>query len=134
MGKSSRSRPPSQRSLKLISYSLTAQFLELFLERRDNLKKVADDTEIRNLEDGRVRVLVHSHDDFGRGHAGDMLNSAGDAEGQVEVGGNGLPSLAHLVLVADPAGVHGRPGCAHGRARAERRDLPEELKILRALH
>src|SRR4030067_2137664 len=105
MGKSSQRRPPGQRSLKHISYSLAAQLLELFLERRDDLKKVADDTEIRHLEDGRVRVLVHSHDDFGRGHAGDMLNSAGDAEGQVEDWGNGLPRLAHLWLDSNSSAV-----------------------------
>src|SRR4030065_74846 len=87
---------------------------------RPALKQVAYDSEIRYLENRRVRVFVHGNDHFGRGHPGDVLDSARDAESQVEVGRDGLPRLADLVLVADPVGVHGRPGCPYGRARNER--------------
>ena len=66
----------ARRSLKEISYSLAAQFLELFLERRDDLKKVAHDAEARHFEDRRVRILVYSHNHLGGGHPGKMLNRA----------------------------------------------------------
>ena len=97
--------------MKSILYpNLTTQFLKLFFERRDDLKKVAHDPEVRHLEDRGVRIFVHGHDHLGGGHPGEVLDVARNAEGQVEVGGNGLPGLADLVLVADPAGVNGRAG------------------------
>src|SRR4030042_67977 len=67
--------------------ALAAQLLELFLEWGNDLKQVAYDSEIRHLENRSLRVLVHGNDHFGRGHPGDVLDGARDAEGQEEIGG-----------------------------------------------
>ncbi len=69
---------------------------------RDDLEEVGDDAVIGDLEDGRFGVFVDGGDELGAGHARKVLDGAGDAEGHVEVGRDGLAGLADLVLVADP--------------------------------
>src|SRR3546814_849474 len=65
------------------------------------------DTEIDELEDRGLFVLVDGHDRLRGLHAGAVLNSTGDAVGHVELRRDGLAGLADLEGVRLPAGVHG---------------------------
>src|SRR3974390_2581321 len=47
---------------------------QLRLERGHDLEQIADETVIRDLEDGRFLVFVDGDDDFRVFHAGEMLN------------------------------------------------------------
>ena len=43
---------------------------------RNNVKDVAHNTEIGDIEDGGIRVFVHSDDVLGGLHAGEVLDRA----------------------------------------------------------
>ena len=59
-----------------------------------------------------------------------MLAGAGDGDGDVEVGRDGLAGQPHLVIRRHPAGVDGGAGCAHGAAQQVRQllQLGERLR------
>jgi hypothetical protein len=61
---------------------------------RDDLEEIADDAVVGDLEDGRFGVFVDGGDELGAGYARQVLDGARDAEGQVEVGRDGLVGLA----------------------------------------
>ena len=93
--------------------------------------QVADDAEVGELEDGRVRVLDDG-DDRARGlHADLVLDRAGDADGDVQLGRDRLARLADLRRVRIPARVH---DCTRGghRAAERRRQLLDQREVLRA--
>src|SRR5918997_6690021 len=52
---------------------------------RDDLVQVADDAEIAELEDGRIRILVDRDDHAGALHPHLVLNRPGDPTGDVEL-------------------------------------------------
>ena len=80
----------------------------------NDLEQVTHDTVISHLEDGSGIVLVHSDDALGVLHTSLVLDSAGDAQSDVNLGVNGLTGLAHLVVSSDPAGIHaGAAGTNH---------------------
>src|SRR6266702_8646404 len=83
---------------------------DLVDERGDDLMQVTDHTEVGELEDRRLRVLVDRRDDLGGLHARPVLDRPGDPGGEVQLRRDGLAGLAHLVAVRVPAGVDGRPG------------------------
>src|SRR5215204_661296 len=72
-------------------------------ELRDDLVEVADDAEVGELEDRRVRVLVDRDDVLGALHPDLVLDRAGDARGEVELRRDGLAGLADLGGVGVPA-------------------------------
>src|ERR1700754_1104393 len=78
----------------------------------NDLEEIAHDAVVGNLEDRRFLVLVDRHDRLAVLHAGEMLDRAGDADGDVEVGRHHLAGLADLVVVGHVAGVDG--GAAGG--------------------
>src|SRR3954451_23586624 len=90
--------------------------LDLGSGLREDVEDVPDDAEIRDLKDRRLGILVHGNDDLGCLHAGLLLDGAGDARGDVQLRGDGLAGLPRLGVVADPAGIRGRPGGTHGSA------------------
>src|SRR3954466_5213503 len=90
--------------------------LDLLGGGRGDLEQVADDAEVGQLEDRRLRVLVDGDDGLGRLHAGPVLDRAGDADRHVQLRRDGLAGLADLELVRVPAGVGHRPRGADGRA------------------
>src|SRR5215468_3094089 len=94
---------------------LFQELLELRGEQRDDLEQVAHDPIVRDLEDGRLGVLVHGHDHLGGPHAGQVLDGPGDAEAEVELGRDGATGLADLEAVRSPPSVHRRPRGAHRR-------------------
>jgi hypothetical protein len=66
------------------------------------LRDVADDAIVGDLEDGSFGVAVDGHDDLALVHAGEMLDGSGDADGDVELGLDGLAGLADLLGVGTP--------------------------------
>src|SRR5436189_6478819 len=95
---------------------------------RQDLVEVADDAEIGELEDRRVRVLVDGEDVLRALHPDLVLNRARDPCRKVELRRNGLAGLADLGRVGVPAGVDDRPG--GGDSAAERaRELLGELEV-----
>src|SRR5215207_855528 len=73
----------------------------------DDGVQVADDAEVGQLEDRGLGVLVDGHDGLRGLHAGAVLDRTGDADGDVELRGDGLAGLPHLEAVGVEAGVHG---------------------------
>src|ERR1041384_2450525 len=63
---------------------LRMQLLDLCGELRDHVEKITDDAVVRHLEDRRVFVLVDRPDHLGRAHAGQVLDGAGNADGDVQ--------------------------------------------------
>src|ERR671936_1256625 len=76
--------------------SLLQELLELLRQRRHHLEEVADDAVVGDLEDRRFRILVDGHDDLRRPHPGQMLDGAGNAEAEIELGRDCPPRLAEL--------------------------------------
>src|SRR5216684_7385287 len=70
-----------------------------------DLVQVADDAQIGELEDRRVRVLVDRDDVLGVLHADLVLDRAGDAGREVQLRRDGLARLPDLSSVRVPAGV-----------------------------
>ena len=98
---------------------------------RDDLVQVADDPEIGELEDRRVRVLVDRDDRARALHPDLVLDRAGDADGDVELRRDGLARLADLRRVRVPARVDDGARCGNGAAE-RLRELLDELEVLRA--
>src|SRR5436309_3535627 len=88
-------------------------------ELRDDLVQVADDPEVGELEDRGVGVLVDRHDVLRGLHADLVLDGAGDAGRQVELGRDRLAGLADLAGVRVPAGVDHRARRGDGAVAAE---------------
>src|SRR6185312_16071445 len=80
-------------------------FRELGVECRDELEEIADDAVIGDLEDRRFFVLVDRDDDFRILHAGQMLDRAGNADRDIEVGGDDLAGLADLIIIRHKARI-----------------------------
>src|SRR5206468_12502181 len=98
---------------------------------RHDLVEVADDPEVAELEDRRVRVLV-DRDDVLRGlHPDLVLDRARDAGREIQLWRDGLAGLADLTGVREPAGVDHRAGRRDRGVAAERlRQLLAQLKAL----
>ena len=80
-----------------------------FHDAGDDFEEVAHDTVRGDVENGSFRVLVDGDDALGAFHAGNVLDGAGDAGSDVEVGRHGLAGLADLAGRIGPAGVDDRP-------------------------
>jgi len=81
--------------------------------------EVADDPVVGDAEDRRQRVAVDRQDAGALVHAGAVLHAAADAAGDVELGADRGAGLADLMLVVDPARVHGgAAGADHAAERA----------------
>src|SRR3954452_18496517 len=98
-------------------------------ELGDDLVEVSDHAEVGELEDRGVGVLVDGDDVLGALHADLVLDRAGDARGEVELGRDGLARLADLGGVGVPARVDHR---ARRRDRAAERagELLERFEAL----
>jgi len=64
--------------------------LKCLCERRDYFHEITNNSVVGDFEDGRVGVLVDSHHALLTLDADQMLDGAGDAHGQVELGRDGL--------------------------------------------
>ncbi len=97
---------------RMILRFLRLACLELFDELGNDGIEVSDDADIRDFENRCGRILVDRDDRIGGLHAGEVLDSAGDADGDVEFRANRLTGLADLVQVGNPACVDGCAGSA----------------------
>jgi len=72
--------------------------------RHDNVQ-IANDTEVGELEDRRLGVLVDGHDRLRRLHARTVLDGTRDPAGDVELRRDGDPGLPDLCGVRVPTGI-----------------------------
>ncbi len=77
---------------------------------------VADDAVVGDFEDGGFGVAVDGDDGLTFVHTGEVLDGAGDADGDVELGLDGLTGLADLLGVGAPASVDDGAGGSDGSA------------------
>src|SRR5690242_4862703 len=107
--------------------------LQCLLQFRQELEQVADQAIVGDREDRRVGILVDGDDDLRILHAGEVLDRAGYATGNVEVGGNHLAGLADLEVVRRIAGIDSGARCTDRRAKLVGNRLEIFLEILRRL-
>src|SRR5215471_88774 len=100
----------------------------------NGLVEIRDQAVIGDLEDRGVLVLVDRHDDLGVLHAGEMLDRAGDADGNVELGRHHLAGLADLPVVGRIAGVDCGARGADARTQLVGKRLDILGEIFPALH
>src|SRR5262249_12879636 len=98
-----------------------------------DVEQVADHTEVRDLEDRRLRVLVDRDDRLRGLHTGPVLDRAGDAQRDVQLRRHRLTGLADLVLRRVVTRVDRGPRGAHGRAERVGQ-LFDDLELLRRAH
>src|SRR5690606_26109002 len=103
------------------------------LELRQQREQVAHQADVGDLVDRRVRILVERHERAGVLDAGQVLDRAGDAHRQVQLGGDDLAGLADLQLVRDVAGVDRRARGAHRRAELVGQ-LVDDVEVLLRPH
>ena len=89
-------------------YELLAQ---LFGQLWHDFKKITDKAEVSHLEDRGLFILVDRNNHFGIFHASQMLNGAGNTDGNIEIRRYDFAGLAHLPIIRCVARVH---GCARG--------------------
>src|SRR5882757_3431536 len=84
------------------------RLLDFFGQYRDHVEQIAHDTVIRDLEDGRLHVLIDGHDGACTLHAHNMLDGAADAERNIKLRSHRLPGTADLPLQRQPAVIANR--------------------------
>ena len=72
--------------------------LDLCYEGGNYLADVADDSVIRNVEDGCRLVGIDGNDAVGGLHTGGELNGTGDAQGDDQLGLDGSAGQTNLML------------------------------------
>src|SRR5215211_7014206 len=96
-----------------------------------DLEEIAHDAVVGNLENRGFLVLVDRDDGLAVLHPGEMLDRAGDADGDIEVGRHHLAGLADLVIVRHVAGIdRGAAGAEAGTQLVGQR--LEDLEVLAA--
>src|SRR5256885_4096746 len=129
----------SRRRITRSSRSLSASALSVLFgfdrggEGRQDLQRVAHDTEVGHLHDRRLGILVDRDDDLGRLHADCVLHGTRYADGDVDARPDRLARLPDLHGVRHPARVDHRAAGPHGATQGAREVL-EERKVLRTAH
>src|SRR5258708_17435334 len=125
--------PAPMTPMRLIMTRYSALFLcHCGGQLRHDLEQISHDAVVGHLEDRRFLVLVDRHDGLAVLHAGEMLDRAGDANGNVEVGRHDLAGLADLVVVGHVACVDGGAAGAEAGPQLVGQGL-EHLEVLAAL-
>lgn len=101
---------------------------EFFDERGESFFVVADDAEVGFLEDVSFGIAVDGDDTFGARAAGEMLGSAGYADGDVEAGTHHVAGLADFKFFGHPAFIAGNAAGSDGSSE----DLSQVLKELKS--
>lgn len=120
----------TRRQQETPSVDLSFLLLQLLRQLGHLLKQVADKPHVRDLEDGRVRVLVDGRDDLAVLHARQVLDRPRDAHGQVQLRRDVLARLADLQAVVREAAVDGGAGRTDRRAQRVRQRRDEPVKLL----
>src|SRR5690606_1522472 len=97
--------------------------VDLLGQLRGDLVQVTDDREVGDLQDRSLGFLVDRDDRLGGLHTSPVLDRAGDAQSDVQVGRDGLTGLADLEGVRVPPGVNRGPGGTYGGAERVREVL-----------
>ena len=64
-----------------------------------DFKKITDKAEVSHLEDRSLFILVDRNNHFGIFHASQMLNGAGNTDGNIEIRRYDFAGLAHLPII-----------------------------------
>src|SRR5450631_564686 len=122
------------RLTRLFKLSLLSELAERFGQFGNRLVEIRDQTVIGNLENRRILVLVDRDDHLGILHAGEMLDRAGDADGDIKFRRHHLAGLPDLPVVRRISGIDrgARGADAGAELVGERLDIFG--KILAALH
>src|SRR6185437_7853665 len=113
-----------------VTCSMLLRLLHRVGQHRHNLQYIAHDAVVRQLEDGCLAVLVDRDDRARRAHAGQMLDRAGDAARDVQVGTHEPPGLSDLIAVRTPAIIRDGTRGAHGRVAERRGEILEQREVL----
>src|SRR5690606_35965800 len=81
---------------------------------RQDGEQVTDQPDVGHFEDRRVAVLVDGDDGAGVLDAGQVLDGAGNAHGDVQVRGDDLAGLADLHVAGYVAGIYRGAGGTDG--------------------
>src|SRR5579863_8391537 len=97
-----------RRSPPISQNSSVFNLIELGRQLRQGLIQIRHQSVIGDLEDGGFLILVDRDDDFRILHAGEMLDSAGNADRDIEVGRHHFSGLPDLPVVRRIAGIDRR--------------------------
>src|SRR5947207_778078 len=114
-----------------LSGSLSAT--DLFGQLRDDGEQVSHHEQVRELTDGRIRILVDGDHILRRLHTYPVLDRTRYASRQVERGFHDLSRLPNLQLIGHPAGIRRGPAGSHG-ATQDIRELLELRESVGAAH
>ena len=92
-------------------------FADLVRQFRQELQDVVDNSDIRHLKDRGLGVLVDGDDERIALNAGQMLERATDAAGQIDLGLDGFSGRADLAGFLQPLGVDHGSRAAHRPAQ-----------------
>src|SRR5471032_1749211 len=125
--------PAPMTPMRLITMDTSEPLLLLYggSELGNNLEEITHDAVVGDLEDRRLFVFINSHDGLAVLHPGEMLDRAGDADGDVEIGSDHLAGLADLVIVRHVARIDRRAAGAEARTQRVGK-LLEDLEVLAA--
>jgi len=109
---------PKTRLSRLVWKASDAGGGQGFHQFRNSSLVVGDQAVVGHLEDRRIAVLVDGDDDLGVLHAGQVLDGAGNADGDVEFRSHDLAGLTHLIVVGGIARIDRSAGRADGGSPA----------------
>src|ERR1700761_8517184 len=121
------------RSIAMLKGLLVAHLRQFFVHFGNGFEEVGHKSVVGHLEDGRFFVLVDGGDDLAVLHTRQMLDRAGDADRDVEIGRHNLAGLAHLIVVRYEAGIDRGAAGADGGVQLVR-DLVEHVEVVARLH
>ena len=84
---------------------LTFQLFNLFSQYRQSFKQVANNSVVSDIKDGSLRVFVDGDDCVRILHAYQVLNRAGNPEGDIQLWRDCLSRLSDLTIDREPFGV-----------------------------
>src|SRR5690348_13561818 len=104
-----------RREVKSTGYGFSGRFLTPYASRLDllselwhDLEEVAHQPVVGDLEDRRLGILVDGDNHLAVLHPREVLDRPGNADGDVELGGDDLAGLPDLVVVRAIARVDRR--------------------------
>src|SRR5205085_2992744 len=110
--------PPHYESLKLLG------------QLRDDFEQVADEAHVGDLEDGRFLILVDGDDGLRILHSRQVLDRAGNADSDIDFGGDDLAGLADLVIVGRIAGIDRGAAGADARAKLVGKRVEQGMELV----
>ena len=107
--------------------------LQLLRQLRHLLKQIPNQSNIRNLEDRRIGILVNRSNNLTILHTRQVLNSTRDTRTQVQLRCDVLTRLSDLQTVIREATVHSSTGSTDGSAQCISQGNDDAVKLLLGL-